>query len=120
MRDEHRVRCSQVYKWTILEKEREEREREKKDVPIPITVPYSAFLSCGETAGGQSTMSAMKRKNAKERKEKRREECFLDGRAMVGEKCRGRDAPRLFICFRPRRLKCHVIHPKSHASSLDY
>jgi len=48
-----------------------------------MTVPYSDFLSCAETAGGQRKMRAMKRKKAKEREESRREECFLDGRAML-------------------------------------
>jgi hypothetical protein len=47
-------------------------------------VPYSDFLSSAETAGGQRKMRAMKRKKAKERNEKRREECFLDGGAMLG------------------------------------
>jgi hypothetical protein len=86
----------------IRERKRRERKR-KKDVPIPITVPYSDFLSSAETAGGQRKIRARKRKKTKEREERRREECFLDGRAMLsgreGEKCRGRDAPRSLYFF---------------------
>jgi len=48
-----------------------------------MTVPYSAFLSCAETEGGQRQMRAMKRKNAKEREARKREVCFLDGGAML-------------------------------------
>jgi hypothetical protein len=64
-------------------------------------------------------MRAMKRKKTKEREERRREECFLDGRAMLSgresEKCRGQDAPRLFIFpFQKGHVgsNCHVTHPK--------
>jgi hypothetical protein len=49
-------------------------------------VPYSDFLSSAETAGGQRVMRAMKRRKAKDREERRREECFLDGRAMLNGK----------------------------------
>jgi hypothetical protein len=66
----------------MLEKERGRERKRKKDVPIPITVPYSDFLSSAETAGGHRAMRAMKRKKTKEREVRRREECFLDGRAM--------------------------------------
>jgi hypothetical protein len=101
----------------IRERKRREREREKKDVPIPITVPYSDFLSSAETAGGQRAMRATKRKKAKEREERRREECFLEGRAMFNgresEKSGKVDAPPpLYISEGPRRPNCHVIHSK--------
>jgi hypothetical protein len=82
-----------------IRERRREREREKKVVPIPITVPYSAFLSFAETAGGQRKMRARKRKKTKEREEMRREECFLDGRAMLSgrESWRGRRRASGFI-----------------------
>lgn len=80
MREEKRVRCSQVYERITLEKE---KERERKNVPMPITVPYSDFLSSAETEGGQRRMSVKKRKKAKEREERRREDCVLDGRDML-------------------------------------
>jgi len=85
-------------------RERKRRRKRKKDEPIPITVPYSAFLSSAETAGGQRAMRAMKRRKAKEREERRREECFLDGRAMLSgresKKCARRDAPQTFYILR--------------------
>jgi hypothetical protein len=48
-----------------------------------MTVPYSDFLSCAETAGGQRRMRARKRKKVKESPERRRAVCVLVGRDML-------------------------------------
>jgi hypothetical protein len=51
-----------------------------------MTVPYSDFLSCAETAGGQRRRRARKRKKEKESPERRRAVCVLDERDMLKEK----------------------------------
>jgi hypothetical protein len=48
-----------------------------------MTVPYSDFLSCAETAGGQRRMMARKRKKVKDSPERRRAVCVLVGRDML-------------------------------------
>jgi formiminotetrahydrofolate cyclodeaminase len=50
----------------VREKKGENKGKRAGYVPMPMTVPYSDFLSCAETTGGQRRMTARKRKKAKE------------------------------------------------------